>query len=343
MTTTDCANRNSDLPKIGAPAQRALAGAGIATLAQLSNFSLAQIQQLHGMGPKAIGILRQALAANGLTFAGEQVASAVKGNYAEVNGLKLYYEIHGSGEPLVLLHGGLGMIETMGEVLNTLAKERQVIGVDLQGHGRTADSDRPLRYELMGDDIAALLGQLGIAQADVMGYSLGAGAALRTAIQHPALVRKLVLVSTPCKRTGWFPEVLTGMDQLGAAAAEFMKPSPIYQSYVRVAPKPENFPLLLDKMGDLMRQPYDWSDAVAGLQMPTMLIFGDADSIPPSHMAEFFGLLGGGQRDAGWDGSGMTKHRLAVLPGLTHYDLFASPLLAMVVKPFLDYALPAAR
>ena len=133
------------------------------------------------------------------------------------------------------------------------------------------------------------------------------------------------------------------MDQLGAAAAEFMKPSPIYQSYVRVAPKPENFPLLLDKMGDLMRRPYDWSDAVAGLQMPTMLIFADADSMPPSHMAEFFGLLGGGQRDAGWDGSGMTKHRLAVLPGLTHYDLFASPLLAMVVKPFLDSALPAAR
>lgn len=336
MTTTDPANRNSDLPKTSAPAQRALAGAGIATLAQLSTFSSAQIEQLHGMGPKAIGILRQALAANGLTFAGEQVAGTIKGNYAEVNGLKLYYEVHGRGEPLVLLHGGLGMIEMMSELLTTLAKERQVIGVDLQGHGRTADSDRPIRYESMGDDIAVLLHQLGIAQADVMGYSLGASTGLRTAIQHPALVRKLVLVSTSYKRTGWYPEVLASMDQLGAAAAEFMKPSPIYQSYVRVAPKPENFPLLLDKMGDLMRQPYDWSDAVAGLQMPTMLIFADADSIPPSHMAEFFGLLGGGQRDAGWDGSGMTQHRLAVLPGLTHYNLFASPLLATVVKPFLD-------
>ena len=121
MATTDLENQPTDLPKTSAPAQRALAGAGIMTLAQLSNFSVAQIQQLHGMGPKAIGILRQALAANGLTFAGEQVASAAKGAYAEVNGLKLYYEIHGTGEPLVLLHGGLGMIEMMSEVLTTLA------------------------------------------------------------------------------------------------------------------------------------------------------------------------------------------------------------------------------
>ncbi|MCX6045554.1 MAG: alpha/beta hydrolase [Chloroflexi bacterium] len=267
-----------------------------------------------------------------------QTGDLTKG-YAEVNGLKLYYEIHGAATqgnpPLVLLHGGLGMIELLGEALPQLAASRQVIAVDLQGHGRTADIDRPIRFERMADDIAALIRQLGFAQVDVMGYSLGGGAALRTAIQHPGLVRKLVLVSVTFKRTGSYPEVLAGMDQVGRAAAEFMKQSPIYQGYTRVAPKPENFPLLLDKVGDLLRQPYDWSNAVAALPMPVMLVFADADSVQASHMVEFFGLLGGGQRDAGWDGANMPKAQLAILPGLTHYNIFASPLLIPVVAPFL--------
>jgi pimeloyl-ACP methyl ester carboxylesterase len=264
--------------------------------------------------------------------------------YADVNGLKLYYEIHGPATtdhpPVVLLHGGLGMIEMMGDVLAALTVDRQVIGVDLQAHGRTVDIDRPLRYELLGDDVAALVRHLGLTQVDVMGYSLGGGTALRMAIQHPDLVRKLVLVSVPFKRTGSFPEVLAAMDQLGGAAAEFMKPSPVYQGYVRVAPKPENFPILLDKVGDLTRQPYDWSDEVAALSMPVMLIFADADSMSTSHMAEFYHLLGGGQRDAGWDGANMPKSRLAILPGLTHYNIFASPLLSAVIAPFLDAPLP---
>lgn len=336
--------QTSDLPKTSAPAQRALDSAGITTLEQLSTFKQSEIAKFHGMGPKAIGILREALAAKGLTFADEPVAKAAKGYYAKVNGLTLYYEIHGAAskehQPLVLLHGGLGLIEMLSEVLITLSKDRQVIGVDLQGHGRTADSERPLRYEFMADDIAVLLHHLGITHADVMGYSLGAGAALRTAIQYPDLVRKLVVVSAPCKRTGWYPEVLVGMAQLSGAAAEFMKESSMYQSYRRVAPKPENFPLLLDKVGDLLRQPYDWSSEVAELKMPVMLVFADADSVPPSHSAEFFGLLGGGQRDADWDGSGITQHRLAILPGLTHYNVFASPLVSTIVVPFLNASLP---
>lgn len=341
---TQAQNQSSDFPKIGAPALRALTAAGYQCLAQLTQVSAAELLKLHGMGPKAIGILRQALASNGLAFAGEQVASAVKGDYAEVNGLKLYYETHGSASnphtPLVLLHGGLGLIEMMGEVLSAMAQDRQVIGVDLQGHGRTADSDRPIRYESMGDDIAALIRHLGLTQVDVMGYSLGGGVALRTAVQHPDLVRKLVLISTPFRQAGWFPEIRESMNGLTSAAAEFMKETPMYQNYVSVAPKSENFPQLLDKMGDLMRQPNDSSNDIAGLPMPVMLIYGDADSIPPSHMAEFFGLLGGGQRDADWDGSGMTQHRLAILPGLTHYTVFSSPLVATVVTPFLDAALP---
>src|SRR4030095_10493075 len=134
-----------------------------------------------------------------------------KGNYATVNGLKMYYEIHGAGKPLILLHGGLGAIEMFGPNLPVLAKRRQVIAVDLQGHGRTADIDRPIRLELMADDIAALIKHLGLERADVMGYSMGGGVALRTAIQHPELVRKLVAISIPFKRSGWYPENLANM------------------------------------------------------------------------------------------------------------------------------------
>jgi pimeloyl-ACP methyl ester carboxylesterase len=262
-------------------------------------------------------------------------AKSVKGSYAKVNGLELYYEIHGNGEPLILLHGGLGSTGMFAELIPSLAG-RQVIAVDLQGHGRTADIDRPIRYEHMADDIAALIEYLGLKQADLMGYSLGAGTVLRTTIQHPRLVRKLVVVSTPSKRQGWFPEVLASMNQLGPQAAEMMEPSPIYQLYARIAPRPQDFPKLLGKMGDMLRQDYDWSEKVAAIKAPTLLVFGDADSIPITHMAEFFGLLGGGQKDAGWDGSGMPKSRLAILPGTTHYNVFASPLLASVVVPFLQ-------
>jgi pimeloyl-ACP methyl ester carboxylesterase len=188
------------------------------------------------------------------------------GAYAEVNGLNFYYEVHGEGEPLIL---------------PLLAEGRQVIGVDLQAHGRTADIDRPMTYEAMADDVAALIEHLGVGEANVMGYSLGGGVALQTAIRHPEAVRKAVLVSTPFKRDGW-------------------------------------------------------SEDVAALEMPVMIVVGDADSIPPAHAAEFFGLLGGGEMDAGWYGSGMPESRLAILPGTTHYDIFYSPALVSAVAPFLD-------
>lgn len=268
--------------------------------------------------------------------------------YAHVNGLALWYDEHGDadggGTPLVLLHGGLGSGDTWvfgpaGEadsVLARLARGRRVITADLQGHGRTADIARPLRYETMADDVAALIRHLGIPPADVMGYSLGGGTALRLAIQHPDLVRRLVVVSQPHKLDGWYPEVRAGFQAMGRDFAEPMKQSPIYQNYEKVAPRPEDWPLLLDKVGDAIRQPFDWSGEVAALAAPVMLVFGDADSVSPAQIAEFYSLVGGGQRDGNWDGSRRPAARLAILPGRIHTDMFLAPELGSTVTSFLD-------
>ena len=255
--------------------------------------------------------------------------------YATVNGLNLYYEVEGGGEPLILLHGGLGSTTMIAGVTAQFSKQRQVIAVDLYGHGRTALTDRPIGSESMADDIAALIEFLGLETADVMGYSLGAATALQLTIRHPERVKKLVVVSTPYKRTGWFPEVLAAMDQMGPGMAEMMKCSPLYQTYARVAPRPEDWPVLITRIAESLRKDYDRSKDVAAITVPTMLVFGDADAVPPAHAAEFFGLLGGGKKDAGWDGSGLTQNRLALLPGATHYNILESPLLVPAIAQFL--------
>jgi pimeloyl-ACP methyl ester carboxylesterase len=263
------------------------------------------------------------------------------GRYADVNGIKLYYEVHGAGKPLILLHGGLGAIEMFGPYLPALAKGRQVIGVDLQGHGRTADIGRPLSVELMADDIAALIKHLGLTRPDIMGYSLGGGVALQTAIRHPEAVGRLVVVSTPFRRDAFYPEILAQQGQVTAAAAEGMKQTPMYQLYSSIAPRPEDWPRLLDKIGEAMKHDFDFSSQIAGIQATTLVVAGDADIFPPAHAVEMFGLLGGGKRDGGWDGSGRPKSRLAILPGLTHYTIFSAPALAATVIPFLDEPAPA--
>ena len=263
--------------------------------------------------------------------------AAQAGAYADVNGIRLYYEIHGVGQPLVLLHGGLGSGEMFGPVLSLLAKQHRVVLVDLQGHGRTADIDRPIDFRLMADDIAALITHLGLENADVVGYSLGGGVALQLAVRHPAEVRRLVLVSANIRRDAIPPEMLAQQGQVNAAAAEFMKDTPMYQLYQRVAPRPEDFPRLLDKIGAAMAKDFDYSDQVRGLQMPTMIVAADADMAPPSHYVDVFKLLDGGLRDGGWMGEGRPKggHALAILPGLTHYNICSSPLLATVTNAFL--------
>jgi pimeloyl-ACP methyl ester carboxylesterase len=263
-------------------------------------------------------------------------APAAKSGYGPVNGLKLYYEVRGTGQPLILVHGGLGASDMFTAILPALAAGRQVITVDLQGHGRTADIDRPLSFEAMADDIAALVKHLGLEKADVMGYSLGGGVALRTAIQHPEVVRKLVIVSAPFRRDGWYPEILAGMARVGPAAAEAMKPTPMYQLYSRVATKPDDWPVLLGKVGEMFKKDYDWSAEVSAIKTPTLLVFGDADAVRTAHAVQFFELLGGGKKDAGWDGAGIPPARLAILPGSTHYTIFSSPGLVAAVTPFLD-------
>jgi pimeloyl-ACP methyl ester carboxylesterase len=257
-------------------------------------------------------------------------------SYADVNGLSLYYEEQGSGEPLVLLHGGIGAGEMFAAILPELAARRRVITVDLQGHGRTADIDRPLRPESMADDVAALIEHLGLGQADVMGYSLGGLVALRTAIQHPRLVRRLVLVSVAFRRDGSHPEVVAAMDQMTPELAETLKQSPLYERYSRLAPRVQDWPVLIAKTSELLEDDYDWTIDTSALETPTMLVFADADSVSPAHIVEFYGLLGGGLRDAGWDGSARPTARLAILPGTTHYDIYAAPGLAPAVTPFLD-------
>ncbi len=259
-----------------------------------------------------------------------------KTGYVTASGVRYYYEIHGTGEPLLLLHVGLGHTQMFGPVLETLAKNRQVIGVDLEGHGHTALGPGEISLPRMGDDMAAILKELGYREVDAMGYSLGGGVAFRLAVQHPQLVRRLVLVSAGFARNGFYPEMLPMQAQVGAAMADAMKDTPMYQSYVAVAPHAEDFPKLLDRMGALMRTDYDWSEDAKKLSMPTMLIFGDSDMYRPEHEVQFYQLLGGGLRDAGWEGETMSRNRLAILPGLTHYDIFLSPDLSATALPFLD-------
>ncbi len=264
------------------------------------------------------------------------------GSYASVNGLNMYYEIHGTGKPLVLLHGGLATIDVLfGQLLPPLAQTRQVIAVELQAHGHTADIERPLSFELMADDIAALIKHLGLEQADLFGFSLGGGVALQTAIRHPEVVRKLVVVSAPCKRDGWYPEVLAGMASMNAEAAEAMMGSPMHQAYVSVAPKPEDWSALVAKSGQLLRQDYDWSTAVASITAPTLIVVGDADSVRPAHAVELFGLLGGGKVDGAM--GGLPHSQLAMLPGTTHFSILArTDLLLPIITPFLEAPMPKA-
>jgi pimeloyl-ACP methyl ester carboxylesterase len=263
------------------------------------------------------------------------------GEYADVNGIRLYYETHGPADAtrsLVLLHGGLGSGEMFGPTLTALADGRKVILPDLQGHGRTADIDRPIDVQLMAEDIAALIEHLGLEKPDVLGYSLGGGVAFFLAARHPELIGKAIVLSAHIRRDAIYPEMLAQQGQLNAGAVEFMRETPMYQLYQRVAPNPAHFGRLLDKIGASMARDFDFSDLVRSMQVPVMIACGDADMAPPAHYAETFKLLGGGLRDGGWMGEGRPSggHALAIIPGATHYNVHQSPVLVAAAKDFLD-------
>src|SRR6266566_3150170 len=261
-----------------------------------------------------------------------------KGSYAEVRGLEMYYEIHGTGKPLVLLPGGLMTIGMMGQVLSSLAKTRQVIAVELQAHGHTADVDRQLTYEQMADDTAALIKHLGLERADVFGFSVGAGVALQTAIRHPEVVRKLVVASVSFNSDGEYPE----MHKLEASFhpdAPFL--SQLREAYVSIAPRPEDWPRLVAKMRQLLTDHYDWTQDVAAIQVPTLIVIGDADTVRPAHAVELFELLGGGKADSAM--GNLSHAQLTVLPGTTEFAMLSRiDLMLAIITPFLDAPMPMA-
>lgn len=250
-----------------------------------------------------------------------------------VDGAEIHYEIHGDGPPLVLLHGGVTPSTTFGAPLEAMAKTHKVIAIHLRGHGLSSDSDAPWSAEMMADDVAAVLRQLGIGKARVMGYSLGAAVALQVAIRHPVLVEKLVSVSVAFSTDGEYPEVRQAFAQMpgmAAAIGQQLASSPLADLYPGV-----DWERVMRKSGEMNQGEHDWTEEIKAIKAPTLLVFADADSIRPEHMVAFWKLLGGGQRDAGLDGSLRPAGQLAILPGTTHYSLIEAPLLTEVATAFL--------
>jgi pimeloyl-ACP methyl ester carboxylesterase len=259
--------------------------------------------------------------------------AAGRGRYAEVNGLRMYYEVHGKGRPIVLLHGAFCTIEgCFGQLVKRLAKSRQVIAVELQGHGHTADIDRPLSAVSMAGDVAALLGKLKIASADIYGYSMGGAVAAQLAIQHPQLVRKLVLVGAALTREGWQPGMA---EMIRAIKPEMMEQSPFHDAYKKTSPHPEKFRTLVQKVQNLDSIDGYKLDDIRKIKAPVLFLIGDADGPTVEHGAQILRLFGGGA--FGDTGAPRARSQLAVLPGTSHVDLIGRPdWIAMLIAPFLD-------
>jgi pimeloyl-ACP methyl ester carboxylesterase len=257
--------------------------------------------------------------------------------YAPVGELHMYYEVHGSGQPLVLLHGAYMTADLMGPIVGGLAATRQVIVPEMQGHGRTADIDRPVTYEAMADDTAALIRHLGLEQADVFGFSMGGATALQVAIRHPELVRKLVVASAGYASDSMHPEAL---EVFPSITPEMFAGSPIEEAYKKTAPNPDDFPKLVAKLKDLDTTTFAWPEEdIRGVAAPTLVVLGDSDGVRLAHAVRMFELLGGGVMG---DLSGMPRSQLAVLPGTSHFVppgsglLDRSDWLLAMIPPFLD-------
>jgi len=253
--------------------------------------------------------------------------------YAPINGLKMYYEVHGSGEPLVLLHGAFGAIAgDWSEWVTELSKTRKVIAIEMQGHGRTADIQRDMTYENLSDDVAALLDYLKIPTADIMGYSLGGGVAMQCAIRHPDKVRKVVSISAPIRRDGWVKEA---NDFWATFKWEMFKGTPAEEGYKKLSPTPDKFPDFVNHIKELAMRPYDFgADNFKATQAPIFFVHGDADGVRPEHIAEMYRLKGGEvhgdmrPRSASW---------LAVFPNATHVTLMQRRhIIIGMANEFLD-------
>ena len=266
----------------------------------------------------------------------------VQSGYAPVNGLKMYYEIHGAGGvPLLVIHGAFGNTGLFGgELVPALAETRQVIVMDQQAHGRTPDIDRPISVVQMADDTAALIEHLGLEQVDVFGYSMGGGIAFRLAVERPELVRKLVIAAVYTSGAGAYPEVVSGMESL---SPEAFAGSPMEASYLAVAPNPDDWPVLVEKIKAFGSNAEAYSltpDELRGIAAPVLYIIGDSDIVLPEHAVEVFRLLGGGVPG---DGVGLPKSQLAILPGTTHIGVIGqTELLLGMIVPFLDAPRPEA-
>ena len=268
------------------------------------------------------------------------IFAQTKTGYAQVNGIKMYYEVHGTGKPLVLLHGAFNTINTaFGQLIPALSKTRQVIAVELQGHGRTQDIDRPFSFEGMADDVAALLKFLKTDSADIFGYSMGGGVAQQIAIRHPELVRRLIITSSVYKYEGWTPETRAILPML---TPEMFESTPIKQEYDKLAPDPKHWKEFINKMKKFVTTTYDFgADKIKAIKSPTLIIIGDGDGVLPEHAVDMYRLRGGNYMV---DFGPIHAAQLAILPGSSHISVMMQTdwLLSMVV-PFLDVSLQQAK
>jgi len=270
------------------------------------------------------------------TMRGKAAGPATTG-YADVNGLKLYYEVYGEGKPLVLLHGSYMTIPLNWSKIIPYFEDRKIIVAEMQGHGRTRDITREISYEGMADDVSGLMKHLKIESADILGYSMGGGVAFQLAVRHPEQVRRLVVLSGAYKHDGWWPDVEAMYSTINA---DMFKGSPIEKQYDSLGNDPKHFPEFVKKVIKIDLEPYDWSKEVKNIKAPMFIAIGDADGIQYEHALELYKALGGGKMG---DIHGLPKSRLAIIPGTTHIGMMQRmDWLAPMIKDFLDSDLKTA-
>ncbi len=289
------------------------------------------------MNQKLRRIAAAALASGLILSASPLAAEPATSGLANANGLQMYYEVYGSGNPVVVLHGAYMSTGQIQPLIDALAKTRQVIAVDLQGHGRTADIDRPISYEAMADDVAALMDAIDVPKADIFGYSMGGGVAYQIAMRHPDHVDRLAAASASFRTDGMYPELVK---MIGKMTPDSMAGTPWEAAYIKIAPNPDNFPRLVEKLITLDSQPQAWPEKdMAGIAAPTLVISGDADVIRPEHSVEIFRLRGGGPAA---DFMSPTVTELAIIPGATHLGVIErTDLLVPMITAFFDKVIVA--